>query len=548
MASASTLHPDLSALIGRLREGTTTALDPRQPDDRRAIEAFLEIANKRSDRYPALHAAMDREDCGASADPEELRVVDAGRTAGAHRATARAWHAPPGGAYLSGATTLALDLDSREVLASGSGTQVGGSFADAPTATGEAAEAGEGLAALALFHSQSTPEAAPRFGATLCTRPDLPSVGGMTITPHDPKQTTNPNLVIAVGRTPAYQSCAGTDYCYYQQNSETPLLLVPFTGEVTNLPSPIAEPQNLRVETKLYVENTAQPILQPYEAPALAKISAVAGATSLSWKYGYDQDPNNRWAEKTESLKYGPAQKASEMKVVRFWFQFSVPVEDQSQSPKVFSVCSKGLETPSETCAQVPEIKYYWHCLAAGTQVVLEDGSELAIEEVSNLVRVRTGLGGSLGVEATTRGVHQIADVGGYPETFLRLTTEGGRELTLSALHPVMTPGGPLAARDLAPGDEVLGAEGIDTVAACEPSSYEGLVCNLVLVDAEDRARGLDAALGTFVANGLVVGDHDVLTAHYDSVRYSLDYMLPRLPEANHTDYESALAEIAAAR
>ncbi len=548
MASASKLHPDLSALIGRLGEGATTGLDPRQPEDRRAIEVFLDLANKRSDRYPALHAAMDREDCGVGAGPDELWIVDAGRTAGDHRATARAWHAPPGGAYMSGATTLALDLDSHKILASGSGTQVGGSCADASTAAGAAAEAGDGLLALSLFHSQLTPEAAPRFGAVLCTRPNLAS-GGTQITPHDPKQTTNPNLVIAVGRDTTHQSCAGTDYCYYQEgNPNTPLLLLPFTGEVSGLPSPIATPEKIALETKLYVENTAQPILKPHGGLSLDKVTAVAGATSLTWKFGYDENPANRWPEKTESLEYGPAEMSSEAKIVRFWFQFSVPVEDQSQSPKLFSVCSKGLGTPSETCAQVPEIKFYWHCLAAGTQVTLEDGSERAIEDVSNLVRVRTGLGGSLGVEATTRGIHRIAEEGGYPEMFLRLTTDGGRELTLSALHPVMTPGGPLAARDLKPGDEVLGADGLDAVKACEPSPYEGLVCNLVLVDAEDRARGLDPALGTFVANGLVVGDHDVLTAHYDAVRHSLDYMLPRLPEANHADYESALADIDAAR
>lgn len=40
MTSVSALHPNLSALVVRLQEDTTIALDPREPGDRLAIRRF----------------------------------------------------------------------------------------------------------------------------------------------------------------------------------------------------------------------------------------------------------------------------------------------------------------------------------------------------------------------------------------------------------------------------------------------------------------------------------------------------------------------------
>jgi hypothetical protein len=111
----------------------------------------------------------------------------------------------------------------------------------------------------------------------------------------------------------------------------------------------------------------------------------------------------------------------------------------------------------------------------------------------------------------------------------------------------VITPAGPMAAMDLRPGDEVLTAEGSDVVKICEEVPYEGLLFNLVLVDKDDRTRGVSPAFGSFIANGVVVGDFECQAAHFNALRHDLDYMRARLPEANHVDLESALVDIAAA-
>jgi hypothetical protein len=374
--------------------------------------------------------------------------------------------------------------------------------------------------------------------------------------PEGKRDPSKDPFVIAVGRVASNtEHCKGTDYCYYTPQEVSPvLLLLPFTGEATNIPSPITgvqpngEIKGLRVEAALYADNqgSLDPVLTPAEPIPLVppKVSALPGGTGLKWKFPYDKEPTHREPALTESLKFGPT---GDYNDAELWFNFNfvVPVEAPDLNPYEFGVCSGGLSTPSEKCKTISRLKFSWHCLGAGTQVTLADGSTKRIEEIENLYRVQTGMGGTLGVEATTRGLHRDGE---RPNSkVFRLETEQGRELTLSAVHPVITPEGPLAAMDLRPGDEVLTAAGRDAVKACKPVPYEGLVFNLMLVDEDDRARGVSAPFASFLANGIVVGDFESQAAHSKALRHDPDYMKARLPRENHTDLESALADIAAA-
>ena len=156
---------------------------------------------------------------------------------------------------------------------------------------------------------------------------------------------------------------------------------------------------------------------------------------------------------------------------------------------------------------------FWWHCVAAGTQVTLADGSTVPIERVDNCMRVRTGhREGTLGVEATSLGYHD--DDGGVLSGVFELVTARGKTLTLTAFHPVATPLGPVAAKDLSRGAEVLAEDGVDAVSSCERISHEGLFFNLKLVNARDRALGAGLLYSTYVANGIIVGDHLAMEAH----------------------------------
>ena len=344
MELAASQREQLVALTARLHEGVTTPLDPQKPEDRCIIETFLDLSNKRSDRYPALHAGLARAKGPVDASADSMTIVDAGRTRGGH-ATASGWHAARGGAFISGAATLALDHASGEPLAFGAGTQVGGTRATASTNTAEAAPAGGRVTALSFFHAQRTPEEAPRFGVAMESRAALGGGAGPTIEVTHPHGTEDP-IVIAVGRIAKYTHCAATDYCYIEPAADltTPLLLVPFAGKVTGIPSPYKSRLStgaipgLSVDTALYLHGSSQAKIAP--ADAVSKLAASVHGdpnddTAISWSFPFDQTAGQA---NSPSLRYGPASQ-DHGKSVAFLFMFSVPVQDPAR-PRFASRCA----------------------------------------------------------------------------------------------------------------------------------------------------------------------------------------------------------------
>jgi hypothetical protein len=534
--------------MARLEPDQQTALDPGVETDRGLIELVLDLFDKRSDRYPALHAALGVGRSGPDGFDDVL-IVDVGADDAGH-ATARGWHAAQGGAFLSSAMTLALDTESGKLLAAGAATQVGGTRAPSATRTATAEAAGDSVTALSFYHAQRSPEEPPRFGVVMGRR--RTNLGGApTITVTAPVKllpNTKP-IRIGLARTGNYQDC---DYRYQENtNFENPCLLVPFTGEA-HLGEQIecessGRIPGLRVQTRIYslstlgyvdcMETLAQ-LIQRVTVP-----NPASDRTLLKWVYPYDQKSQAQ----SESIHYQYLAQTRET-VSAFFFQFTVPVLNAVEPTKVFSVCSKDWpDRPSQYCQMIEDLEFWWHCIAAGSLVTLADGSTLPIEQVDSSVRVRTGAGeGSLAVEATWHGYHQDSDgsLGGVRH----LVTEGGRELILTAQHPVITPAGPVMALDLRPGAEVVTVAGVERVRSCEPAEHRGRFHNLKLGDAEDRAAGRGLLAKSFFANGVAVGDHECMASYYRAARHDPDYMLARLPAEQHTDYLSALADIAAGR
>lgn len=537
----------LTGLMARLELDQHTALDPGVEADRGLIELVLDLFDKRSDRYPALHAALGAGRPGPEG-LDDVRIIDVGADRDG-RATARGWHAAQGGAYLSAAMTLALDTQSGEVLAAGSATQVGGTRAPSATRTATAKAAGDSVTALTLYHAQRSPEEPTRFGVVMGQRlTNVPA--DMTITVTAPVKLLSNTKPIRIGlaRVGNYQDC---DYRYQENtNFDNPSLLVPFTGEA-RLSDKIkcdssGRIPELKVETLIYslaakgyvkCSETLAQLIGQVTVPNLSE------PTRMAWSYPYDQKSQ----KESKSIHYEWLGQANTT-VSAFFYQFKVPVENLVQPKTVFTVCS--LDWPQAStpfCTTVGDLEFWWHCVAAGSAVTLADGSTLPIEQVDSNVRVRSGVGGdSLAVEATWHGQHH--DYGGPLDGICRLVTEGGRELVLTAQHPVITPAGPVMALDLQPGAEVLSASGVDRVRSCEPIDHAGCFYSLKLADAGDRSTGRGLLPESFLANGIAVGDHDSLARYYEAARLDPDYMLARLPIDQHVDYLSALADIAAGR
>lgn len=523
----------VKALVDRCGQGEGVALDPADKTDRGVLEIFLNLGGRTAARYPALHAALS---AGATASrPAVARVVDLGRDASG-RATSRTWVGQQNLPLMSGATTLVLDADSREPLATGSATVLGEALTQVATTSAAAGSAAKRQTVLTVYHGVDD-KGAVSFGAVAKT---AQATGDAA----DPPQVsvTNPiinvsghtSIVIGLGRpTGGYNP--DCDYSFYEDAPiNNPNLLVPFTGSAT-LPYNITgigsdgQISNLQINSLIYVQlSTGQPSypLLPESLP-IGCTSNTNAPTVINWSFPYT-DPQ-------EPIVYTAAANALDTQSA-FLFQFTVPVDDPS-SPLVFTVCSQDTPgAPSVNCTQIPDLKFTWHCVAEGTAVTLADGSTVAVEDTHNQLRVRTGAGGDLAVEANWRGTHD--------GEALTLATDAGHQLTLTRDHPVHTPSGLVAARDLKAGDRVTVADGTSaTLASVASHPASGTFWNLTLGDASDRASGASLSVSTFIANGIVVGDFESLKQQYRLARRNFDYMKARIPASLHADYASAIAD-----
>lgn len=364
-------------------------------------------------------------------------------------------------------------------------------------------------------------------------------------------------ILIAVGRVAGTINNADADYFYTETtNQQDPYLIVPFVGSLT-LPSTFAivpgtTSADIRTSAMLSVDygDTGAEIdmLSTYTTPTDIQngITVIPSTNTISWNFPYD----SLTASTTGSLVFSPG--PANDKLSYFFFQFSVPVTGTTTGTYVFSIYSSysapspanppfSVSGPSQT--MLP-IQFWWHCLAAGTQVTMADGSQQNIEALNNSHRVISGShGGTLGVEATALGHHKAsADRVGLQGIY-RLRTQDGKELIATGAHPIMTPTGALMACHLNVGDAVLVTGGVSSVASCEPIDYSGMFYDLKLGNAEDRAKMGQHPVCTYHANGILVGDHLAMNAQADRQRYDLDFILPRIGADFRTDYANAVKD-----
>lgn len=536
---------NIGRVVKKYGDGEHHVLDPSNGDDAAAIGTFLKLSGKTADTHPALfedaRAGKPAEDDGTQA----LQIVDAGMD-GQGRATCRAWHVDQRGALMNGSLALALDSDTGDIAAMGHANRVGGGYAPAATRSATAKAAPANMTSVGFYHSQGAPGTAPRFGMVANAQAVQLDAQAVAANVTDPviKVHGHTEVEIGLGRP---QAGVDLDYFYSQDTSNTPILLVPFTGTV-NVQQPLnhVDPtthnftQGLSVTAKLYSTTGQQKIDHNASQGLLTQITGNTNTNVVTWSYPFDA------SNQMQSLQFPPYAPARDT-LSGFYFQFNIPVNNPVAPTFSFNVCSYDWpDQPSVNCVQINNVKFWWHCIAAEASVVLADGSERVLEEVDNTARVRTAHGGSLGVEATTRGLHKAGKAPHPVDMVFRLTTEGGRSVIVTGGHPIVTPDGLVHACDLKPGDAVLSVDGPDSVADVAESGYDGIFCNLKLVDARDREAGRSHEVGTFFANGIAVGDFSSMTQLHRNNTRSLDYMLPRIPERYHADYANTLAMIAA--
>ena len=212
--------------------------------------------------------------------------------------------------------------------------------------------------------------------------------------------------------------------------------------------------------------------------------------------------------------------------------QFTVPLTGEENPALATVYSSNESNVPMDGATPIPEIEFVFHCIAAGTQIALADGSTAAIEDLTTMHALRGPDGGSRHVFSTVVGNHR--------GTVVKLTVDADRELLLSHNHLVLTPEGPRPAGDLAAGEEVCVEGGSASLAVVEEVDYEGLLCNASLCPSNQVA---DPERNTMLANGIQVGDYEMQRQRQRFEREDPEHILARLDEMYHPDFRNYLAE-----
>jgi hypothetical protein len=168
-------------------------------------------------------------------------------------------------------------------------------------------------------------------------------------------------------------------------------------------------------------------------------------------------------------------------------------------------------------------------CLATGTPVTLADGTTIPVEDLVAGDRLRHALSGAaLTVRSTSNGPE--------PDPLVWLRADGGHELLLTVGHPVLTAEGVRRADRVTRGDVLCTATGPARVIARERRPYGGLVHSAQVGTAAELAA-LGVEHGTFLADGIAVGDAGLQAATGAGDAAPAEDVLARLPRAWHEDF-----------
>ncbi|MCW3085514.1 MAG: hypothetical protein JWP12_2880 [Bacteroidetes bacterium] len=534
--------------------GETNYLNPADPVHKAIITAMLSIAGHTEEKYPHLYNSIANAK-GAPKTPkgknakEKVHLVDAGKTA-AGKATVTIWARSTSNNITKGGNLMVFDSKSGQLLAQGENTAVRSGFVSCPTRTATAGQAGKKLSVLYMGHVTEE-NGTTRFFSYANTMAVAQTGILATLTAPVISHPGNTDIQIAVGRNAGVPPPSNTDYVYVETgpNEQNPYLIAPFTGNV-----PLSGTIDLAsltasdLSTSIFVDNgnggTAEitrATAYTTDADLVAAFQVGSTPNILQWNFPYD----SLSYQNTKSIVYNPAVMTSEIDSY-FYFAFnSIPLQGGTSSPP-FYVCS--VDTPGEdksiNCTVIPNMYYWWHCLAKGTRVTLEDGTEAPIEKINEKYRVKTGTKDkSLAVWATVLGHHSSDPEKGDRAEIFRLTTANGKKITATENHMVfMTPAKCRMISHLKVGDSIMTDEGASVVKTIKAVAGNGMFYGLALGNAKEKAqKNFPHNLANYYAGGILCGDQQSMRFHAMEANHDPEYMLPRIKPALQQDYLSAL-------
>jgi hypothetical protein len=345
-----------------------------------------------------------------------------------------------------------------------------------------------------------------------------------------PDRKTGDLKDIVIGLARGISSKDDVDYWFWQDKYDESRLAVPLVGNV-RFQYPIATPlvpNNLDVKCCLARKEGGKCEI----APTSPEMQRVLAAFSVD-----QQDKQTlRW-----SLPAGPT--SAESKAILFgvspWVSdtktyFSAIVTVLVRKGSDFDLAAASIassdtpdQNPFDGIAFIKPIVYVWHCLAAGTMISMADGSARAVETLKDGDMVRSGDGGAARVRATFAQPHS--------GLVYKVVLANGASLLCSGTHPVRKVDRLIQVASVKVGDPLVTPSGPVPVQYIATEDYNGGMFNLEIDNDSDG--------NTFIANGLVAGDHRAQVVLLNLKEDLPSYVREQLPPHLHTDFDSTMAD-----
>nr|WP_315155316.1 hypothetical protein [uncultured Flavobacterium sp.] len=124
----------------------------------------------------------------------------------------------------------------------------------------------------------------------------------------------------------------------------------------------------------------------------------------------------------------------------------------------------------------------------------------------------------------------------------MKIKTETGKQIIASNNHVFFTENETKQAIDLKAGESIKTIAATEKITSIEQSNYDGLMCNLATVKFQD-SQTLNQEIGTFCANGILVGDINAQRVIKKLNLNDIDWVKKQVPHHLHADVETFFGE-----
>jgi hypothetical protein len=533
---------DVAYVLAKIPNGGTVTFDMSDPVQYRFYLNQLKLAGLTPQRSPQLFRRLDVARRRSQSSPPRGPVLKDGAAGGPTAANiitdlktndqltfvANALSSIPGGSYATVLTLGLYDVNNNPIGATQQTTQFNQGQNVKISAQGQfqsrAATNGQLAQALGTYFYEDKDGNAYQ-GAFAVRSAFYPQ----NITNLAPKVINNPNLIsICLDRM---GSLSGCDYACpqglnctrtTQPPNQVPNVIFPINGSITYFDD---------IDPIQYDQQG-----NPTNAFSLVTVvfTQSGGNCLQSLTTNFFKDPNTVVNGKTLSWNFNPAQFGTACYPATSPTTYSFSVYVSVKGSPVWAFINNTGTTPAQSTLIIPATQMVIGCLAEGTTILMEDGSERRVERFDARERIISDSKGTALTVANTL-------FGNEHNPMFMIKTDKGQTLLLTDAHPVITKRGVVLARRLKTGDIVRTTKGDAKITSVTTERFNGKVWNLDVGAPEDKVK-FTPENTTFYANGILVGDSK-MQGYWDLVdRRDPRSVIQSIPKRWHRDYLNYIA------